>query len=215
MRLIQLIIILLIFMGTAHTQIIKCVDLKSKQISYTDSACPVTNEATLIESKHSESYYASEEAKAQDAKALISQRQQRESQATHLLSGDKQQETSNSAHLSDNSGSYECMIAKQALGVAQTNFKPNQETIALKRQEAEVTCLGRDAHVQLKQAREKRKQEEFNISAQHAPITVFITTCDQGGCWAGDGNRYNAQGTSFLSPNGRTCQKLGNALQCE
>jgi hypothetical protein len=215
MRFVITLVISMAVIGNACAQVIKCVDPTTKQVSYTDSACPSASDATLIESRHSDQYYANEELKAKDAKIRINQSQQREQEATRLMSGSAPQEANKSAASPDNSNSYECSIAKQALGVAQTNAKPNLDTIALKRQEAEVACLGKDAHLQLEQAREIRKQNDFKTAVQAAPITVFLTSCDKSGCWCSDGNRYNVQGTAYISPNGRTCQKVGNAMQCE
>ena len=216
MRLLSLFLLQIIVIGAAHAQVIKCVDPKTKTVSFTDGACAATDREILIEPRHSAQYYENENIKAQEARERIDQSLQREAQETRLLARDTQQQASPREPAPiDNSNSYECSIAKQALGVAQTNNKPNLDTIALKRQEAEVACLGANAHVQLEEAREKRKAEELKIAAERTTSVVYMTSCDQSGCWGSDGNRYNAQGGTLAGPHDRTCQKLGNTVQCQ
>ena len=44
---------------------------------------------------------------------------------------------------------------------------------------------------------------------------VPITTCDPGGCWNGNGERYHGgSGNSFVGPGGRLCQRHGAWMRC-
>lgn len=51
-----------------------------------------------------------------------------------------------------------------------------------------------------------------------APIQTIppsvITSCDKGGCWDDVGNRYNGSGATLFRADGKTCQKIGNMLEC-
>ncbi len=40
-------------------------------------------------------------------------------------------------------------------------------------------------------------------------------SCDSAGCWGTDGTRYNALGGSLVRPDGRMCQNVGGAMQCQ
>lgn len=47
------------------------------------------------------------------------------------------------------------------------------------------------------------------------PQPSTITSCDRGGCWDNVGNRYNSGGGNTMFRNdGKTCQKVGNTLNC-
>src|ERR1700737_548192 len=42
-----------------------------------------------------------------------------------------------------------------------------------------------------------------------------VTTCDAGGCWNANGNRYQGgAGNIYLDSNGRICQRNGAWMQC-
>ncbi len=51
-------------------------------------------------------------------------------------------------------------------------------------------------------------------SPQPSP-PVPLTTCDPGGCWNGNGERYHGgTGNSFVGPGGRLCQRHGAWMRC-
>lgn len=41
-----------------------------------------------------------------------------------------------------------------------------------------------------------------------------LMSCDTGGCWDDAGNRYNGRGATLYRDDGKTCQRVGNMLQC-
>ena len=53
MRLLSLFLLQIIVIGAAHAQVIKCVDPKTKTVSFTDGACAATDRELLIEPRHS------------------------------------------------------------------------------------------------------------------------------------------------------------------
>lgn len=46
------------------------------------------------------------------------------------------------------------------------------------------------------------------------PSPSVITSCDRGGCWDNVGNRYNGGGQTKFRSDGKTCQMIGNMMQC-
>lgn len=51
---------------------------------------------------------------------------------------------------------------------------------------------------------------------QSSPPPVPMGTCNAGGCWDSQGNRYNStgEGSRLVSPEGRPCQSVGKFIHC-
>lgn len=49
-----------------------------------------------------------------------------------------------------------------------------------------------------------------------APPPAPLSSCNAGGCWDSQGNRYNGtgDGSRFISPEGRLCQTNGKFIHC-
>jgi len=206
MRIAVIILLTGLTATNSFAQVIKCTDPKTKQVTYTDNTCPASTEVKQIESRQSDVYKMNEAIRAGEAKERIAQGFQREAEVT--ANHDVAPQTYYGGS-SNNSGSFECGIAKQALGVEQSHLRQNNSVIASKREDAEVACLGSDTHVQLENARAAKKMNAHVVAAPSV-----ITSCDAAGCWGSNGIRYNATGPNMFNSNGKTCQQVGNMMQC-
>lgn len=56
------------------------------------------------------------------------------------------------------------------------------------------------------------RREAAAAAARTAPR--LITSCDAGGCWDNQGGRFNGSGQTLFSTTGKTCNRVGNMLQC-
>jgi hypothetical protein len=63
-----------------------------------------------------------------------------------------------------------------------------------------------------------REQEQATPPAapRAAPPPAPLSSCNAGGCWDSQGNRYNGtgDGSRFISPEGRLCQAHGKFIHC-
>lgn len=70
-----------------------------------------------------------------------------------------------------------------------------------------------------RRAARRQAAADADVARQRAamqPTDTRPSSCDSGGCWGGDGNRYNRSGNdgTYFRQDGRACYNIGGRLQC-
>lgn len=61
---------------------------------------------------------------------------------------------------------------------------------------------------------DKKIQAEKEAHRRHS-VPTTLTSCDNGGCWGSNGDRYNkGAGNTYFRSGGGTCQVIGTQMQC-
>lgn len=75
---------------------------------------------------------------------------------------------------------------------------------------AEKARMIADRKIKAEEEAEARREAQRR---QDVPTT--LTSCDKGGCWGSNGDRYNrAGGNTYIHSGGRACQLIGTQMQC-
>jgi hypothetical protein len=67
-----------------------------------------------------------------------------------------------------------------------------------------------------RQRAREQEQPMQPAAPRAAPLPAPLSSCNAGGCWDSQGNRYNGtgDGSRFVSPEGRLCQTHGQFIHC-
>lgn len=217
----------------AFSQVIRCTDAKTGQVTYTDGKCATGAAAHEVEAKRTAEEIEQERRSAERALELKQQRQQAESAAASAQSQrEVEQERLRAARAAaaaplpkDYASSPECAKSRRNLelvstGLSRSNYDQEMRIEAAQRQ-MDLDCLGPQGYAELERAR--AAQPRVVVTPQRrpayptpapAPQQPYLTTCGNFHCIDNTGARYPRSGPGQFPGNGGVCKSKGGQAPC-
>jgi hypothetical protein len=203
---------------TAQAQVNKCVNPKTKVVTYSDTFCDTAQKSTFIEGRKSEEDVIRIQMQADEANERKYRAQQSEAQSQQSV----QQRMPSQQASSDKSSSYECRLAQKnhATTVSASSGSSEQrrgnanDSIKIVNKACGTETEMIQAPVKKSVARNEPEPElePFKKEMNSRPS---ITDCSGGTCRDRDNNRYTVTDRNNLKrEDGANCQYSGGAWNC-
>lgn len=188
---------------TVQAQVNKCVNPKTKVVTYSDTLCDTAQKSTFIEGRKSEEevmriQIQADEANERKYRAKLNEVQNQQSVPQRIPS----QQVS-----ADKSNSYECRLAQKNHETTASSATSNRNTINASTMKVNAACGLKTEMIQEPPRKPQLKNQANN------PTT--ITHCDTGFCYDDLGDVYHRNGPNFMTgPNGQACHGTGTFWNC-
>jgi hypothetical protein len=217
----------------AFSQVIRCTDAKTGQVTYTDGKCAAGAATHEVEAKRTAEEIEQERRSAEQALELKQQRLQAESAAASAQNQREiEQERLRAARAAaaaplpkDYANSPECAKSRRNLelvstGLSRSNYDQEMRIEAAQRQ-MDLDCLGPQGYAELERAR--ANQPRIVVTPQRRPVyptpaptpqQPYLTTCSNFYCIDNTGARYPRSGPGQFPGNGGACKSKGGQAPC-
>ena len=197
------ILLVAIMMFPAHAQVNKCVNPKTKVVTYSDTLCDTTQKSTFIEGRKSDEELRRIQMQADEANERKYRSTLNEMQSQQLSQpGIPSQQTS-----TDKSNSYECRLAQKNHETTASSATNSRNIINASTMKVNAACGLKTEMMQEPPRKSQLKNQTNN--------PTMITHCDNGFCYDNLGGVYHRNGPTFMTgPNGQTCHGDGTVWNC-
>lgn len=209
-----LLVTLMVF--TVQAQVNKCVNPKTKVVTYSDTLCDTAQKSTFIEGRKSEEEIMRIQIQADEANERKYRAQQSEAQSQQSV----QQRVPSQLQSADKSNTYECRMAEKnhATTVSASTQHIANTNDSIKRLNKACGTAVELAKTPTKKSRPNVEQEpepDFEPLKKEMNSRPSITDCSGGTCRDRDNNRYTVTDRNNLKrEDGANCQYSGGAWNC-
>ncbi|NIF82531.1 DUF4124 domain-containing protein [Comamonas sp. Tr-654] len=207
MRLLSLALICTVLALPATAQVYRCKD-STGSITMSDKPCSVGQSGELLERKRSNEEIDQERMQAAEANERKYRQQLHDMQHSQLESQQRRLEhQSSGAQAVSPSQSPACKEARKELEFVSSVRTVSQDE---KRMRTNAAISNVNAACDSNTPLMQEPQKVIVAPEQGHPLSH----CDAGFCYDTNGNIYNRSGSFMTNQSGRSCQEIGNLIQC-
>ena len=189
----------------SSAQVFRCTDPVTKKTTYSDAPCS--------EGKQIVRQRSTEEREIDEENAAASRRRFLNGQAAERSISQNDERSTQVKPAQAKSDSYDCKRAKHELSIA-SNIRTLTEADKMMRVNTALASVNAACGTNTELLQKNRRGDTAS-STQGAPKPTVITSCNDGFCYDNTGGVYHRNGSDFMTgPNGRTCHRVGNMLNC-
>lgn len=203
---------------TVQAQVNKCVNPKTKVVTYSDTLCDTAQKSTFIEGRKSEEEVMRIRIQADEANERKYRAQQSEAQSQQSL----QQRVPSQFQSADKSNTYECRMAKKnhatTVGASSGSSEQRRGNANDSIKIVNKACGAEMEEIQApvkKTVVRNEPEPDFEPLKKEMNSRPSITDCSGGTCRDRDNNRYTVTDRNNLKrEDGANCQYSGGAWNC-